>query len=335
MPLVVTMGDPAGIGPELLLAIWRDRAQLSMPPFYVLADSAVMEARASDLGFDIPIAVCTPEEASERFDEGRLPVVALKNYADTRCGADIPASPEVIVEAIATAVEHVKAGRASGVVTAPITKKSLYAAGFQHPGHTEFLGALAQQYWPVEPAEPVMMLAGPDLRTVPVTVHIPVDAISAAWTQERITTVARIVAKDLRNRFGIVEPRLVLAGLNPHAGEGGTIGTEDEDVSHPAVEELRAEGINIAGPLPGDTLFHARARKTYDAALCAYHDQALIPVKTLAFDETVNVTLGLPFVRTSPDHGTAFDIASRGIACPDSLVAAIRLAATLCEGDVR
>ena len=331
MPLAITMGDPAGIGPELLLAAWRDRAPLALPPFYVLADPDVLSARSSDLGLSLPISVCAPEEAEQRFADA-LPVFALQNRADTRCGAAAPASPDAVIEAIAVAVAHVKEGLATGIVTAPIAKKSLYAAGFQFPGHTEFLGSLASRHWPSEPAVPVMMLAGPDLRTVPVTVHIPVNAIARTWTSERIIEVARVTERDLRTRFGIAKPRLVLAGLNPHAGEGGTIGTEDETVSRPAVERLRAEGIDIVGPLPGDTLFHARARAKYDAALCAYHDQALIPVKTLAFDETVNVTLGLPFVRTSPDHGTAFDIAGKGVAKPDSLVAAIRLADRLARG---
>ncbi|PTW60438.1 4-hydroxythreonine-4-phosphate dehydrogenase [Breoghania corrubedonensis] len=334
MPLVVTMGDPAGIGPELLLAAWRNRAEFGLPPFYVLADPDVMRTRARDLAIHVGVATCTPEEVEQCFASA-LPVVTLENRADTRSGADAPASPDAVVEAIATAVAHVKAGLATGMVTSPITKKSLYAAGFKYPGHTEYLGALAATHWPDEPAAPVMMLAGPDLRTVPITVHIPIHAIPQAWLKERIIEVARITARDLETRFGIATPRLVLAGLNPHAGEGGTIGHEDETVSRPAVEQLRAEGIDIAGPLPADTLFHARARKGYDAALCAYHDQALIPVKTLAFDETVNVTLGLPFVRTSPDHGTAFDIAGKGIARPDSLVAAIRLADQLSRDHTR
>ncbi len=332
MALAVTMGDPAGIGPELLLTAWLSRAEQDLPAFYVLADPAMMRARAEMLGLDVPIAECTPEDAAGRFSAA-LPVFALENRADHGVGAAAPASPTAVVEAIETAVTHIRANRARGVVTAPITKKSLYDAGFAYPGHTEFLGTLAERLWPGEPADPVMMLAGPDLRTVPVTVHIPISDIPAAWTVDRIASVARITARDLKNRFRITSPRLALAGLNPHAGEGGAIGLEDETVSRKAVEILRAEGIDITGPHPGDTLFHARARKQYDAALCAYHDQALIPVKTIAFDETVNVTLGLPFVRTSPDHGTAFDIAGKGIALPDSLIAAIRLADTLSKGE--
>ncbi|WP_321340495.1 4-hydroxythreonine-4-phosphate dehydrogenase PdxA [Breoghania sp.] len=332
MALAVTMGDPAGIGPELLLAAWLARDEQTLPAFYVLADPAMMRARAEMLGLEVPIAECTPEDAAGRFSAA-LPVFALENRADHGVGAAGPASPAAVVEAIETAVTHIHENRARGVVTAPITKKSLYEAGFAYPGHTEFLGALAERLWPGEPADPVMMLAGPDLRTVPVTVHIPISDIPAAWTVDRIASVARITARDLKYRFRISSPRLALAGLNPHAGEGGSIGLEDETVSRKAVEILRAEGIDITGPHPGDTLFHARARKQYDAALCAYHDQALIPVKTIAFDETVNVTQGLPFVRTSPDHGTAFDIAGKGIALPDSLIAAIRLADTLSKGD--
>ena len=331
MALAVTMGDPAGIGPELMLAAWAARKQHDLPAFYVLTDPAMMQARARSLGMNVPISECAPEAASDRFDTA-LPVFALQNAADHQTGAQAPASPAAVVEAIETAVTHIRDRRASGVVTAPITKKSLYEAGFAFPGHTEFLGALSERFWPGEAAEPVMMLSGPDLRTVPVTVHIPIADIPAAWTVERICTVARITARDLKQRFRIASPRLALAGLNPHAGEGGTIGMEDETVSRKAVAILRAEGIDITGPHPGDTLFHTRARKHYDTALCAYHDQALIPVKTIAFDETVNVTLGLPFVRTSPDHGTAFDIAGKGIARPDSLIAAIRLADTLARG---
>jgi 4-hydroxythreonine-4-phosphate dehydrogenase len=218
---------------------------------------------------------------------------------------------------------------AAGIVTAPIQKATLYAAGFTYPGHTEFLGALAAKWWPGEPAEPVMMLSGPDLSTVPVTVHIPLADVPGAVTRERIVQVARIVARDLATRFQNHNPRIAIAGLNPHAGEDGTMGLEDRDIIAPAIADLRAAGLNVTGPHPSDTLFHARARAGYDVVLAMYHDQALIPVKTIAFDETVNVTLGLPFVRTSPDHGTALDIAGLGTARPDSLIAALRLAARM------
>jgi 4-hydroxythreonine-4-phosphate dehydrogenase len=215
-------------------------------------------------------------------------------------------------------------------VTCNIAKKPLYDGGFSFPGHTEYLAHLATLYTG-KTTMPVMMLAGPDLRTVPVTIHIPLSQVPQALTTELIVATARITAADLRNRFGLGKPRLAISGLNPHAGEGGAMGNEDQDVIAPAIATLRAEGIDAFGPLPADTMFHPRARAGYDAALCMYHDQALIPAKALAFDEAVNVTLGLPFIRTSPDHGTAFDIAGKGIARPDSLIAALKLAHQLAD----
>ncbi len=243
-------------------------------------------------------------------------------------GRPDPASAPAVLEAIETAVALTRRGETAAVVTNPIAKHVLYAAGFRHPGHTEYLAALAAGPGE-EPPRPVMMLWCPELAVVPVTVHIPLSAVPAALTRELIVETARIVDRDLRARFGVARPRLALAGLNPHAGESATIGTEDRDVTEPAVEALRREGLAVSGPHPADTLFHARARAAYDAALAMYHDQALLPIKTIAFDSAVNVTLGLPFVRTSPDHGTAFDIAGRGIARADSLIEAIRLAARL------
>jgi 4-hydroxythreonine-4-phosphate dehydrogenase len=230
-----------------------------------------------------------------------------------------------ILESVDRAVAYAFEGAASAIVTCPIAKKTLYEAGFKFPGHTEYLAHLAAERTG-RPVTPVMMLAGPNLRTVPVTIHIALADVPAALTTAAIVTTAHIAAAELASRFGIARPRLAIAGLNPHAGEGGAMGREDEEIVRPAVDTLRAEGIDAFGPRPADTLFHARARAGYDAAICMYHDQALIPAKALAFDETVNVTLGLPFVRTSPDHGTAFDIAGRGIARADSLIAALRLA---------
>jgi 4-hydroxythreonine-4-phosphate dehydrogenase len=222
-------------------------------------------------------------------------------------------------------------GRAGAMVTNPIAKSVLYAAGFQHPGHTEYLATLAARLWGTAEPRPVMMIWSPDLAVVPATIHVPLRQVADLLTGSLVVETGRIVHRDMRRRFGIDAPRIAVAGLNPHAGEGGALGLEDDAVIRPAVETLRAEGIDARGPLPADTLFHARARAGYDVALCMYHDQALIPVKALAFDDGVNVTLGLPFVRTSPDHGTAFDIAGRGIARPDSLVAAIRLARRLAD----
>ena len=239
-----------------------------------------------------------------------------------------PRNAAAVIEAIAKAVGDIRSGRAGAMVTNPINKSALYRAGFRHPGHTEFLGTLSAA-WTGEPGRPVMMLAGPELRAVPVTIHIPLHEVAAALSEEAIVETSRIVAADLKRRFGIPAPRLAVAGLNPHAGEGGALGSEEGAVIAPAVAALRAEGIAATGPHSADAMFHPAARAAYDAAICMYHDQALIPAKTLSFAETVNVTLGLAFVRTSPDHGTAFDIAGSGRADPSSLAAALRLAAEL------
>jgi len=232
------------------------------------------------------------------------------------------------IESIDTAVALTKQGRVAGVVTNPIAKHVLYAAGFRHPGHTEYLAALSAAPGEAAP-HPVMMLWSDDLAVVPVTVHIPLIDVPSALTTDLIVRTGRIVARELRERFGLSHPRLAVAGLNPHAGENATLGLEDRDIIAPAVAYLQAEGLAVTGPWPADTMFHAEARRSYDAALAMYHDQALVPIKTIAFDDAVNVTLGLPFVRTSPDHGTAFDIAGTGIARPASLIAALRLAARL------
>ena len=326
-PLALTLGDPAGIGPELALAAWRARTgQPTLPPFFLVADPDFVERTANRLGLSVPVATIDPETAAEVFPRA-LPVVPLPSGAAIEA---VPGKPDsgqagAVIESITAAVGFVKAGRASAIVTNPIAKHVLTAVGFAHPGHTEFLAALSVPPG-AEPPLPVMMIWSEQLATVPVTVHVPLASVSRLLTRDLVMRTARIVARDLAERFGIASPRLALAGLNPHAGEAGTMGEEDRDVLTPAVDLLRAEGIDIRGPFPADTMFHARARSTYDVALAPTHDQALIPIKTIAFDEGVNVTLGLPFVRTSPDHGTAFDIAGKGLARPDSLIAALRLA---------
>lgn len=327
LPLALSVGDPSGIGPEVALAAWKRRQEGSVPAFYLLADPALVAARGLLVKANIPIAETTPEKASAVFADA-LPIVPLEAKFIDSVGHPDPANAKGVIEAIDRAVADSLAGRAAAVVTCPIAKKPLYDAGFGFPGHTEYLAHLATRH-SGQPVMPVMLLAGPDLRTVPVTIHIPLAAAPKVLTTDLIVATARVTAHDLKNRFGIESPRLAIAGLNPHAGEGGSMGREDLEIVAPAVEILRSEGIDARGPLPADTLFHRRARAGYDVALCMYHDQALIPAKTLAFDEAVNVTLGLPFIRTSPDHGTAFDIAGRGIARPDSLIAALRLAAEL------
>ncbi|MDR7037852.1 4-hydroxythreonine-4-phosphate dehydrogenase [Methylobacterium sp. BE186] len=326
-PLALTLGDPAGIGPELALAAWRARsANPGVPPFFLVADPAFVERTAYRLGETVPVAEIDPETAAEVFPRA-LPVVPLPSGTPIEA---LPAKPDpahagATIESITAAVGFVQAGRASAIVTNPIAKYVLTQVGFAHPGHTEFLAALAAGPG-AEPPLPVMMIWSEGLAVVPVTIHVALRRVPDLLTADLVERTARIVAADLTARFGMERPRLVLAGLNPHAGEAGTMGTEDRDVLAPVVERLRAEGLDIRGPLPADTLFHARARATYDVALAPTHDQALIPIKTIAFDEGVNVTLGLPFIRTSPDHGTAFDIAGQGIARPDSLIAALRLA---------
>lgn len=325
LPLALSIGEPAGIGAEIVAKAWLLRREKELPPFYVLGDPVFVESRLGRLGLDVPIASVVPEVALGAFAEA-LPVFDLGQPIEDRPGELSGATAAATIAAIETAVRHVRDGRASGVVTAPIQKSNLYAAGFKFPGHTEFLGELARQLWPHAPHEPVMMLAGPELATVPVTVHIALKDVPEMLTGEMIVETGRIVDREMKAKFGLVHPRLAVAGINPHAGEGGAMGREDMDIVAPAVARLRAEGIDARGPLPSDTLFHAAARKTYDVVLAMYHDQALIPVKTIAFDETVNVTLGLPFVRTSPDHGTALDIAAEGKADPSSLIAALRMA---------
>lgn len=327
--LALTIGEPAGIGPEILLSAWMARQEQTLPPFYALADPALLAARAKRLNLDIPLIETTPEGALADFASA-LPVVPLENRLTDTPGSPSGANAAGVIEAITRGAEDALKGRAAAMVTCPIAKKPLYDAGFSFPGHTEFLGHLAQEATG-QAATPVMMMAGPDLRTVPVTVHQSLASVPASLKREAIEIIGRIVARELVQRFGIEQPRLAVAGLNPHAGEGGALGQEDARIVAPAVETLRNEGIEAFGPLPADTMFHAAARRSYDAALCMYHDQALIPVKAIAFDETVNVTLGLPFIRTSPDHGTAFDIAGKGIARVDSLIAALRLARRLAD----
>jgi 4-hydroxythreonine-4-phosphate dehydrogenase len=330
-PLALTLGEPAGIGPDITLAAWQRREQLHLPPFYVLADPAALARRAARIGLDVPVRVVEPDGASAAFATA-LPVVALSEQVTAEPGHPDQSSAPAAIASIRRAVADVFAGRAHAIVTNPVAKAVLYRTGFAEPGHTEYLARLSEEATG-RAAHPVMMLWSPELAVVPVTIHLPVREVPLRLTADLIVETGRIVARDLRERFGIARPRLALAGLNPHAGEDGALGEEDAAVVAPAVERLRREGIDARGPLPADTMFHAAARATYDAALAMYHDQALIPIKTLAFDHAVNVTLGLPFVRTSPDHGTAFDIAGTGRANPASLIAALELAARLVTAD--
>ncbi len=325
-PLALTSGEPAGIGPDITIKAWLRRNELKLPAFYLLGDPGLLRHRAKVLGLDLRLAEVRAEEACDAFANA-LPVVATGHPATARPGSPDGTSADAAMASIRQAVADVMAGRASAVVTNPIAKNVLYRAGFRHPGHTEYLAELAATGG--HTPQPVMMLWSPALVVVPVTIHVSLRDALTQLSIELIVTTARIVVAALQARFGVVNPRLAVSGLNPHAGEDGSLGTEDKTIVAPAVDILRGEGIAIRGPLPADTMFHEAARQTYDCAICMYHDQALIPVKTLAFEDAVNVTLGLPFIRTSPDHGTAFDIAGTGKANPSSLTAALRLAARM------
>ena len=312
-PIALSCGEPAGIGPEIAQRAWSQlRADV---PF-------VWIGAASHLPLDVPWQEVSSADEALVVSATAMPVLAQEFGGDGRKGQADPRNAAGVIAAIETAVALTKSGKTSAVCTAPIHKKALQdGAGFAHPGHTEFLAALADD------ASVVMMLASPDMRVVPATIHIPLAQVPTALTPEVLAETIEITHAALIRDFGIDAPRIAIAGLNPHAGEGGKIGTEELEWINELIADLNGRsGLNLRGPLPADTMFHARARAGYDAAVCMYHDQALIPIKTLDFDGGVNVTLGLPFVRTSPDHGTAFDIAGQGIAHPDSLIAALRMA---------
>jgi 4-hydroxythreonine-4-phosphate dehydrogenase len=330
-PLALTLGEPAGIGPDLALALWSERDALSVPPFVLLGDPAFLAARAKRLKLPVKIVEADAGEARSVFSKG-LPVLPLGiEVADTP-GKPGPASAAVAKAAIERAVALVQAEEGAAVVTNPIAKFVMQAGGFSFPGHTEFLAHLSTPAGG-KPPRPVMLVWSEELAVVPVTIHIPLADVPRTLTTDLIVETAQIVARDFRRQFHIMHPRIAVCGLNPHAGEAGMLGAEDDAIVRPAVERLKAAGITATGPHSADTLFHAEARKRYDVALGMYHDQVLIPAKTLAFDRAVNVTLGLPFVRTSPDHGTAFDLAGTGKANPASLLAALKLARRLTEAD--
>ncbi|MDA9475576.1 MULTISPECIES: 4-hydroxythreonine-4-phosphate dehydrogenase PdxA [Bradyrhizobium] len=330
LPLALTLGEPAGIGPDITIAAWLRRRELNLPAFYLLGDEALIARRAkalaAALGADVKTAAVSPDEAASAFIDA-LPVVATGERATAEPGTPDASSAPAALASIRQAVTDVREGRAGAVVTNPIAKSVLYRSGFRHPGHTEFLAELAAEGGRVP--QPVMMLWSPRLAVVPVTIHVSIRDALAELTSELIVSTVRIVAAELKSRFGIAQPRIAVSGLNPHAGEDGSLGHEEQTIIAPALKTLRGDGIEARGPLPADTMFHEAARSTYDCAICMYHDQALIPIKTVAFDDAVNVTLGLPFIRTSPDHGTAFDIAGTGKANPASLIAALQLASRM------
>lgn len=330
-PLVLTLGEPAGIGPDITLLAWQARHKAGLPAFLAVGDPDLLAARARQLGLDVPLVETRPEAAAGRFAEA-LPVLPAGPSATAAPGRPDGSSAACVIETLSFALDLVKSGAGSALVTNPLSKAVVYGAGFPFPGHTEFLADRARRPDGSVP-RPVMMIWSPILAVVPATIHVPLREVPRLVTGELLVETGRILAGDMVRRFGMARPRLAFCGLNPHAGEDGTIGREDEEVVRPAVAALRAEGIDARGPLPADTMFHPEARAGYDVAVGMYHDQVLIPAKTLAFHDGVNVTLGLPFIRTSPDHGTAFDIAGTDRADPSSLMAALKLARRLADAE--
>jgi 4-hydroxythreonine-4-phosphate dehydrogenase len=317
LPLAISVGDPAGIGPEIIGKAWEARKSANLPPFFAIGDVGSFAPH-----WDGPVVkIDDPADSFAHFDTA-LPVIQLHS-----CISVVPGQPDLdgahcAYQALEMAIGFARAGSAAALVTGPVSKTQLYAVGFTHPGQTEFIAERCG----VSKNNAVMMLAGPDLRVVPMTTHIPLASVASKLDGRLIRQRLRATAKGLQRNFGIENPRLAVAGFNPHAGESGNMGREEIDIFEPAIAQIRSEGFDVVGPLSADTMFHAEARSHYDAALCAYHDQALIPLKTLYFHDAVNITLGLPVVRTSPDHGTAFGIAGQNKAMPHSMIAAIKMA---------
>ena len=323
-PVALTMGEPAGIGGEITLKAWLRRADQDLPPFFLFGNVERLTELSDELGLGAGIRCISEPGAAVGTFESALPVLQLAAPVTVSPGQPDPANAPATLESIERAVAATRAGEASAIVTNPVHKRTLYRSGFRHPGHTEFLGELAGGG-----VTPVMMIACPQLRVVPVTVHMPLAEALRRLDSERILTCMRATHRALIEDFGIDRPRLAVAGVNPHAGEGGELGNEEIDIIAPAIARACGEGMRARGPEPADSLFHSAARQTYDAAICMYHDQALVPLKTLDIRHGVNITLGLPFVRTSPDHGTALDIAGTGAADPASLIAAIKTASQI------
>ncbi len=320
-PLAISLGDPAGVGPELIAAAWARRGAERLPPFFVIGGADVLgaDSRLRDLAVEMQVTA-TPGEAAAIFARA-IPVIPLA-ACDYTPGAPDEQGAALALQSLAEATRFALVGAASALVTAPVAKSQLVKVGFEYPGQTEFLADASG----LDADSAVMMLAGPSVRAVPLTVHCALAEVPSRLSIELIVQKAAITSSALQRDFGIANPRIAVTGLNPHAGEGGKFGREEIDIIAPAIDRLVALGIDATGPHPADALFAPRQRASFDAAICMYHDQALIPVKALDFDQGVNVTLGLPFVRTSPDHGTAFDIAGRGIADPGAMIAAIRMA---------
>ena len=326
------MGEPAGIGPDVVLAAWQRQQQAFLPPFFTIADPDMLSARATQLGLDIVIEAITSIDDLPHVSAGRLPVIPLDGSISGQPGQPSPDDPPLILQSLDRCIDLCLSGQAAGLVTAPISKAALYANGFEFQGHTDFLAhKLAQQT--KRPITELMMLCAPrlqpPLRVVPVTIHIPLADVPGQLTIQAITSAGKQLNQALKDDFGLSDPVIGVAALNPHAGEDGALGSEEADIVTPAIQALADLGMDVHGPFPADTLFHDDRRRDFDAILCMYHDQALIPIKTLDFHGGVNATLGLPIVRTSPDHGTGYDIAGTGQAKPDSFIAALQLAADM------
>lgn len=316
-PLAVSLGDPAGVGPEIVAKSWAARQAHRLMPFFAIGDRRSVEA----VWDGRIVCITRPEEALDCFDDG-LPLLSIADAGKISPGEPDLAGARCALDSVELAVGLARKGAASALVTGPVSKSRLYAIGFTHPGQTEFIAERCG----IAEANVAMMMAGPGLRTVPITIHCPLAEVPKALTTDLIVSRCRAVLRGMKRDFGLAEPRLAVAGLNPHAGEGGALGAEEDEIIAPALDILAEEGVKIEGPLPADTMFHAEARRRYDVAICMYHDQALLPLKTLFFDQGVNVTMGLPILRTSPDHGTAFGIAGQDCARPDAMIAAIALA---------
>lgn len=333
-PLALTMGDPAGIGPDITLMAWQrhqaTKRSSPLPVFVTIGSVETLAKRAKQLGLSVPLETVLPEDDVTGLFTKALPVIPLKLAEPVTAGQSSVANAQAVVASIERAVDLTAKGLMSGVVTNPIAKATLYAANFKHPGHTEYLGELAKLCWPSCEPNPVMMLAAHNiLRVVPVTIHVALSQVVETLTADLLEKVIVTADEALRRDFGLATPMLAVTGLNPHAGEQGALGREEREIIIPVLKSLRAQGLSVSGPHPADTMFHEEARVGYDAAVAMYHDQALVPLKTLAFDRGVNITLGLPFVRTSPDHGTAFDIAGTGQARPTSLIESLFMAARM------
>ena len=324
LPLALTMGEPAGIGGDISIKTWANRKHNNVPIFFIIDDPERLRSLARRLGIDMPIKEIQSAEAADKTFSEALPVLSLGVNVKSQPGKPTGNTAKAVIKSIETAVKLVMGGSAGAVVTNPINKAVLISEGFEFPGHTEFLAHLAKCQ-----QSPVMMLTSPELRVALVTIHVSISNAVKQLSAERIIHVAKVCNAALKNDFGIANPKIAVAGLNPHAGESGLMGNEEIEIILPAIKALQDDGIDAFGPYPPDTMFGKRERKKYDVALCMYHDQGLIPLKTIGFDQGINVTLGLPFIRTSPDHGTAFDIAGSGSASEESLVAALKAAAQM------